>query len=323
MAHSKKEWLLLIHQIPPKPSYFRVRIWRRLQQVGAIAVKQSVYALPKSQQALEDFGWILKEIVEGAGEASVCEARFLEGLTDEQVVSMFQSARKEEYEKILQEARTLQDQLSPDFSDTAETMAKLKSQLSRLKSKFDETVAIDFFSASDRSAAEIKLADLHSQMTGIPKSQKVVKRNIKELKRRTWVTRENVFVDRIASAWLIRRFIDREAKFKFVTSDTYSPKTKELRFDMYEGEYTHEGDRCTFEVMVDRLGITDRALTPIAEIVHALDLKDEKYHRPETAGLGVLLSGIVMAHTSDKERLERGGGLFDVLYEYFQRQKRD
>ena len=323
MAHSKKEWLLLTHQIPPKPSYFRVRIWRRLQQVGAIAVKQSVYALPKSQQALEDFGWILKEIVEGAGEASVCEARFLEGLTDEQVVSMFQSARKEEYEKILQEARTLQDQLSPDFSDTAETMAKLKSQLSRLKSKFDETVAIDFFSARDRSAAEIKLADLHAQMTGIPKSQKVVKRNIKELKRRTWVTRENVFVDRIASAWLIRRFIDREAKFKFVTSDAYSPKTKELRFDMYEGEYTHEGDRCTFEVMVDRLGITDRALTPIAEIVHALDLKDEKYHRPETAGLGVLLSGIVMAHTSDKERLERGGGLFDVLYEYFQRQKRD
>ena len=323
MAPSKKEWLLLIHQIPPKPSYFRVRIWRRLQQVGAIAVKQSVYALPKSQQALEDFGWILKEIAEGGGDASVCEAHFLEGLTGEQVVSMFQRARKGEYEKILQEARTLQDQLSMDLSDPAETMAKLKSQLSRLKSKFDEIVAIDFFLAPERSAAEIMLADLHSQMTGIPKSQKAVKRKIKELKRRTWVTRKNVFVDRIASAWLIRRFVAREAKFKFVTSDAYSPKTKELRFDMYEGDYTHEGDRCTFEVMVDRLGITNRALTPIAEIVHALDLKDEKYHRPETAGLGVLLSGIVMANSSEKERLERGGELFDALYEYFQRQKRD
>lgn len=323
MAHSKKEWLLLIHQIPPKPSYFRVRIWRRLQQVGAIAVKQSVYALPKSQQSLEDFGWILKEIAEGGGDASICEAHFVEGLTDEQVIALFQRARKGEYEKILQEGRSLKEQVSADSSEPAETMVKLKPQLSRLKSRFDEIVAIDFFSALERSAAEIMLAELHSQMTGAPKSQVAVKRSIKELKDRTWVTRENVFVDRIASAWLIRRFVDREAKFKFVSSGNYIPRKKELRFDMYESEYTHEGDRCTFEVMVDRLGITDRALTSISEIVHALDLKDEKYHRAETAGLGVLLSGIVMAHASDKERLERGGALFDTLYEYFQRQKRD
>jgi hypothetical protein len=321
MTNSKKEWLLLIHQIPPKPSYFRVRIWRRLQQIGAVAVKQSVYALPKSQQASEDFGWILKEIAEGGGDASVCEARFVEGLTDEQIISLFQSARKGEYKKILQEARTLQNQLSADLPETAETMAKLKSQLSRVKSKFDEIVATDFFSAPERSAAEIMLAELNSQMTGAPKSQATVKRSIKELKGRTWVTRENVFVDRIASAWLIRRFVDQSAKFKFVASDVYSPRGKELRFDMYEGEYTHEGDRCTFEVLVDRLGMNDRALTPITEIVHALDLKDEKYHRPETAGLGVLLSGIVMAHGSDRERLEKGGEIFDALYEYFQRQK--
>jgi hypothetical protein len=202
-------------------------------------------------------------------------------------------------------------------------MVKLKPQLSRLKSRFDEIAAIDFFSAPERSAAEIMLAELHSQMSGAPKSQVAVKRSIKELKDRTWVTRENVFVDRIASAWLIRRFVDREAKFKFVSSENYLPRKKELRFDMYEGEYTHEGDRCTFEVMVDRLGITDRALIPIAEIVHALDLKDEKYHRPETAGLGVLLNGIVLAHPSDKERLDRGAGLFDALYEHFRKQKRD
>jgi len=323
MAPSKKQWLLLIHQIPPKPSYFRVRIWRRLQQVGAIAVKQSVYALPKSQQAMEDFGWILKEITEGGGDASVCEAFFLEGLTDEQVVSMFQNARKGEYENILQEARSLQNQLRADLSNSAETMTKLKSQLSRLKTKFDEIVAIDFFSAPERSAAEIVIGDLQSQMAGTPKSKAAAKKNMTDLKGWMWVTRENVFVDRIASAWLVRRFVDREAKFKFVSSEAYLPKKKELRFDMYEGEYTHEGDRCTFEVMVDRLGVTDRALSPIAEIVHALDLKDGKYDRPETAGLAVLLNGIVLAHSSDKERLERGGDLFDALYEHFQRQKRD
>jgi hypothetical protein len=321
VVQSKKEWLLLIHQIPPKPSYFRVKIWRRLQRIGAVAVKQSVYALPKSRQASEDFGWILKEIAAGGGDASVCEARFVEGLTDEQVISLFQSARKGEYEKILQEGRVLQNQLGADLPGTAETMTKLKSQLSRLKTRFDEIVATDFFSVPERSATEIMIADLHSQMTGVTKSRALGKRSMKELKGRTWVTRENAFVDRIASAWLIRRFVDREAKFRFVSSDRYSPKGKELRFDMYEGEYTHEGDRCTFETMVDRLGMTDRALAPIAEIVHALDLKDEKYRRPETAGLGVLLSGIVMAHGSDKERLEKGGEIFDALYEYFQRQK--
>jgi hypothetical protein len=174
MAHSKKEWLLLIHQIPPKPSYFRVRIWRRLQQVGAIAVKQSVYALPKSQQSLEDFGWILKEIAEGGGDASICEAHFVEGLTDEQVIALFQRARKAEYEKILQEGRSLKEQVSADSSEPAETMVKLKPQLSRLKSRFDEIAAIDFFSAPERSAAEIMLAELHSQMTGAPKSQVAV-----------------------------------------------------------------------------------------------------------------------------------------------------
>jgi hypothetical protein len=322
MTQSKKEWLLLIHQIPPKPSYFRVRIWRRLQQVGAIAVKQSVYALPKGQQASEDFGWILKEIAEGGGEASVCEARFLEGLTDEQVVSMFQSARKGEYEKIIREARTLQNEFSVNSSATAETMAKLKSQLSRLRSRFDEIVAIDFFSAPERSASEIALSDLSSQLKGSPSSKAAVQRNLKELKGRTWVTRDNIFVDRIASAWLIRRFIDRGAKFKFVSSNQYTPRARELRFDMYEGEYTHEGDRSTFEVMLDRLGISDHALTRIAEIVHALDLKDEKFHQAETAGLSVVLKGIVMTHPSDKERLELGCELFDGMYQVFHRQKK-
>jgi hypothetical protein len=313
---------LLIHQIPPKPSYFRVKIWRRLHQVGAVAVKQSVYVLPKTQQSLEDFGWISKEITEGGGEASVCEARFLQGLTDEQVVSMFQSARKGDYEKIMQEARTLQKKSNTAESASAGMTISLKSQLSRLRSRFDEILAIDFFLTPERSAAEIVLLDLSSQLKGSPSSKGAVKQNLKDLTGRTWVTRDNLFVDRIASAWLIRRFIDRGAKFKFVSSNQYTPRAKELRFDMYEGEYTHEGDRSTFEVMIDRLGISDHSLTRIAEIVHALDLKDAKFQQAEAAGLGVLLSGIVMTHPSDKERLELGCELFDGMYEYFHRQKK-
>jgi hypothetical protein len=319
VTQSKKEWLLLIHQIPPKPSYFRVKIWRRLQQIGTIAVKQSVYALPKSAQALEDFAWIAKEILEGGGEVSVCEARFLEGLSDEQVISMFQAARKQDYENIIREARALYDELVTDSAAGVETVMRVKSQGSKLKSKFDEISAIDFFSAPERSTAEMLLADLDSRTKGTPKTLASSKRNTKTLKGRVWVTRENVFVDRIACAWLIRRFLDREAKFRFVQGNRYTPKAKEVLFDMYEGEYTHEGDRCTFEVMLERFAIDENALIPMAEIVHDLDLKDSKFNRPEAAGLGVLLNGIVMAHGSDKERLEKGGEVFDSLYAYFQR----
>lgn len=319
MTHGKKEWILLIHQIPPKPGYFRVKMWRRLQQVGAVAVKQSVYALPKSVQGSEDFAWISKEILEGGGEVSVCEARFLEGLTDDQMISMFQTARKQDYEKIIQEARALREELDMDGSTVAETVMRVKSQVSKLKSKMDELAAVDFFSAPERSTADMLLADLDSQTKGTPKSLASSKWNTKTLKGRVWVTREKVFVDRIACAWLIRRFVDGEAKFRFVSGDPYTPKAKELRFDMYEGEFTHEGDRCTFEVMVERFAIAETALIPIAEIVHNLDLKDNKFDRPEATGLGVLLNGIVMAHGSDKERVQKGGEAFDALHTYFQR----
>jgi hypothetical protein len=319
MTHMGKEWLLLIHQIPPKPSYFRVKVWRRLQQVGAIAVKQSVYALPNSPQGSEDFAWISREILEGGGEVSVCEARFLEGLTDEQVVSLFQKARKGDYEKIIQEVRALQEELEIKSTLGAETVVRVKSQVSKLKSKFNEIAAIDFFSTPERSTAEILLADLDSQTKGRPKSVASTKRNLNELKGRVWVTRENVYVDRIACAWLIRRFVDSEAKFKFVPGYTYTPKANEVRFDMYEGEYTQEGVRCTFEVMVGTFAIAETALIPIAEIVHDLELKDNKFERPEAAGLGALVNGVAMAYPSDKERVQKGGEAFDALCAHFQR----
>lgn len=193
------------------------------------------------------------------------------------------------------------------------------SQVSKLRSKLEEIGVIDFFSAPERSTAEILLADLDSRAKGTPKSLASSKQNLEELKDRVWVTRENVYVDRIACAWLIKRFVDKEAKFKFVPGDTYIPKAKEVRFDMYEGEYTHEGDRCTFEMMADRLAIGETALVPVAEIVHDLDLKDNKFERPEAAGLGALLNGIVMAYSADKERILKGVEAFDALYAYFRR----
>ncbi len=135
---------------------------------------------------------------------------------------------------------------------------------------------------------------------------------------RTWVTRTNVHVDRIASAWLIRRFIDPAATFRFVAARRFRPEAGEVRFDMFDGEYTHEGDRCTFEVLLERFDLTrDRALRAIADIVHDIDLKDDQYRRPETAGVARLLDALVASTADDAARLERGAQLFGDLYDSF------
>jgi hypothetical protein len=141
-------------------------------------------------------------------------------------------------------------------------------------------------------------------------------------RRATWVTRTGIHVDRMASAWLIRRFIDPEAKFKFVSAREYRHQHGELRFDMFDGEFTHQGELCTFEVLLARFEITDAALRPIAEIVHDIDLKDEKYGRADNPGFEHLINGIAMAHPEDAVRLQRASAVLDDLYEYFKRKRR-
>jgi len=313
-GETARPWLLLIHQIPPKPDYLRVKIWRRLHQVGAVAIKQSVYALPQSDQALEDFSWILKEIMAGGGDGSVSETLFLEGLTDAQVVGLFQAARNADYEKIVEDARSLADGLSGDSSGGNDGDSKLKSHFSRLRRRFEEIVALDFFDAPGAGAAEGALADVGARIAGVAQRPRQAFLPIRELKGRTWVTRKGVYVDRIACAWLVRRFLDPGARFKFVSGKPYQGKSNEIRFDMFEAEYTHEGDRCTFEVMVDRLGLDDYGLSQVAQIIHDMDLKDRKFHRPEVDGLGLLFDGITAASIGDGERLERGFVILDEMY---------
>jgi hypothetical protein len=312
-------WLLLIHQIPPKPNYFRVKIGRRLQQVGAVAVKQSVYALPVGERTREDMSWIVREIVEGGGDATLCEAALLDGLTDEQLRGMFQAARRADYEKITQAAHALQDEVSG--APAPDAIARIRSQLPRLRNHLAEVVAIDFFPVPERSVAEILLADLNSRLDGAG-TDSAGPEAAGDLKGRIWVTRQNVFVDRIAGAWLVKRFVDEAAAFKFVPSSRYAPQPDEIRYDMSDAEYTHEGDRCTFEVMLDRFGMKAPALISIAEVVHDIDLKDDKFGRPEAPGLRALLSGVVAACPGDQERLQRGAVLFDALYEFFKRDRK-
>lgn len=318
-----KTWLLLVHQIPPKPNALRVKIWRRLQQIGAVAVKQSVYVMPFSDHSREDLSWTLKQIVAGGGDGSISEARFVEGVTDAQIIALFHQARRVDYDKLIQDANALLAEWAKREIDPRNPEAKSSVQLTRLQHRLSAISAIDFFNTPERNTAELLIKELISHLSRPSAVENLTVTVLGNLAGKTWVTRSNLFVDRIACGWLIRRFIDKTAAFKFVPGSQYDPVADEIRFDMFDGEYTHEGDLCSFEVMIQRLQLQDHALSPLAEIVHDIDLKDEKYSRSETAGFSALLTGLVAAEQDDDQRMTQGSRLFDNLYAYYQRQKRE
>jgi hypothetical protein len=241
-------WLLLIHQLPPKPDYLRVKIRRRLRRLGAVALKHTIYLLPNTDEALEDLQWLRQEIETDGGTAVIAAVHFVEGIADEEIAAMLAAER------------------SLDSAPSGER-------------------------APDRVVAGS-----------------------------TWVTREGVHVDRIASAWLIRRFIDADARFKFVPSRGYVARKGELRFDMADAEYTHVGDDCTFQTLARRFGLKGRALRAIGEIVHDIDCKDELFGRPETAGVESLIRGLVRSAADDDTRIERGAAILDDLYANYARE---
>ena len=304
-APEPASWLLLLHQLPAKPAYARVKLWRRLQSLGAVAVKNAVYALPASPQAQEDFEWALKEIAAADGEGMIVDARLIDGLSDDAVRGLFNSAREADYRALAKEIRAIEKDAAP-------------AQVARLRAEAARIAAIDFFGANGREDVEARLAALAGpDVAPVPASAPLVSGS-----GHVWVTRRQVHVDRIGSAWLIRHFIDPDATFKFVPAKGYKPRRGELRFDMFEAEFTHEGDRCTFEVLLQRSGLDEPALTAISEIVHDIDLKDGKFARAEAGGIAALIDSLAQADISDQERVERGAQLFDNLYALFRKPRR-
>src|SRR5215468_5556483 len=308
---TEPRWLLLIHQLPPKPAYVRVRIGRRLAALGAVALKNTVYALPRTECAQEDFAWVLREIAEAGGEAMIIAGSLIGGVSDAEVESLFHAARTSDYERISDRAAKLDGKLRRRSSPPPRASAELR----RLEAQLATAIAIDFFEAPGREIAEGRLEALALRLRASAKADTAEiaspRTDLRGASGRTWVTRRGVHVDRIACAWLIQRFIDPDARFKFVAPRGYRPGRGEIRFDMYDAEFTHEGDRCTFEVLLDDAAIKDSALRAIGEVVHDIDLKDGKFGRPEAAGVAHLLAGIAIADRSDERRIERGAQLFE------------
>lgn len=310
-------WLLFIHQLPPKPAYLRVKVWRRLQSIGAVAVKNSVYVLPCHDQTREDFQWLLKEVREQGGDGLICGAEIIDGMRDGEVQAIFDSARDKDYAELTKGLRPLLQNLKKKkkgaTNEAAAQIAKCRQQLAAIDK-------IDFFGAGGRMSVEALLADLDHGLIGPRSDSAAQKVDVIDLVGKTWVTRQNVHVDRIACAWLIRRFIDPNATFKFVSDKRYEAAEGELRYDMFNAEFTHEGDKCSFEVLIERACIKDRALCAIGEIVHNIDIKDKKFSRPETTGIEHVIAGICTTQSDDESRIARAAAILDDTYEQFRRQ---
>lgn len=309
-AATPETWLALLHQLPAKPPYLRVKIWRRLQAVGAVPLKNAVHVLPRREDTEAVFRDLLAEITSNGGEAVLIEAQLIEGQSDADLRALFDAARDADYAELAEAARRLLD-----------TGPASDPEIAKLQRRLAETVHLDFFGAHGRQGAEAALRELVEQRyvhPDVSRSDPPPELTSADLQNRVWVTRRGVHVDRIACGWLIRRFIDPKASFRFIDGRSYAPMAGELRFDMVDAEFTHEGDRCSFETLMLRAGLAgDPALGAIAEIIHELDIADGKFERPEAAGLGAMLSGVCASTDDDLERIARGGDALNQFHTHF------
>ncbi|MDQ3918904.1 MAG: chromate resistance protein [Acidobacteriota bacterium] len=321
----KQEWMLLIHQLPPKPTNLRVRTWRKLQRLGAVSIKNSVYVLPFNEKTHEDFQWLKQEIEASGGEATVFRAGSVEGAADDEIIEAFGKARDEEYGRITAELEALTGAVRQQKKGghlSAGRLSNYESELDKLHTELERVVATDFFNAQGRATAlgayERCRQALHS--TQRHEAVKTTGRTLKgdtldraQYQGRRWVTRRNLHIDRLASAWLIRQFIDRRPRFYFVAEG----ETVEggIPFDMFGAEFTHQGEDCTFETMIKRFGLSgDGALAEMAEIVHDIDLKDDKFNRHEAPGLNAIVRGLSELLKNDRKLIRQAGVVFDGLY---------
>lgn len=309
-----RRWLILVHLLPPTPSNLRVRTWRRLQELGAVAVKQSVYVLPDTAESREDFEWLKVEIEGAGGEAIVYSADHVDAAAEAAMLDQFRHVRQQAYTELAGELQRIQR-----AGASRQRPSGRRRDLARYRQRLAAIERVDFFGSAGRDRVVTLLAGLEAAAPSAAKGKAPPPAggpaDAGQYAGRLWVTRPRPGVDRMASAWLIRRFIDSRARFGFITDARSAGEA--LPFDMFGAGFGHEGDRCTFETLTARFAIHDPAVARIAEIVHDLDLKDGKFGAPEAGTLGIAIDGLQLASTDDGVLLEQGMTLFEALYRSF------
>jgi len=303
-AQSPHGWLLLLYTLPAKKTAGRVNLWRKLKKSGACALKTAGHVLPDEPVHLERFQWFVQQVRDDGGEATLARVSGIEGLANDDLIRMFNEARGAEYTALMKLLNELiaanRRKARPDF---AEALEKLQRQ-------FEEVRAIDYFASP--AAHDLELLFERAARLSEPRAKSAGVLNVKEYQRRVWLTRPRPEIDRVGSAWLIRKFIDPRATFVFAPKPSAHPGA--LPYDMMDVEFTHHGDACTFETLLKRFAITDAAARRIGEMIHDADLEDGKFQRPECIGLDLLFKGWARLGHSDAEILEKGFACFDALH---------
>jgi len=304
----KLTWLLLLLRLPATHKAERVAIWRKLKKSGAIQIQTSTYVLPDEPARYESFQWLTQEVRSAGGDATLVRAREIEGLPNEKLIELFNTARAKEYATLRELLRALSNRRKTRSSPT------IGDKLDRIRQQFREIRQTDFFNCPRAQDVEMLLRKMEGTQPGEASVPKVVTRDYRG---RTWVTRPRPEIDRIGSAWLIRKFIDPKAKFIFVKKIPANGRV--VSFDMLEADFSHQGDDCTFETLLKRFRIQDKMLRKMSEMIHDADLDDDKFERAECIGIDRVLKGWAREGISDQEILRRGFQCFDALHAFLRR----
>ncbi|KAF0182772.1 MAG: hypothetical protein FD164_968 [Nitrospirae bacterium] len=314
-------WLIFFYSAPSRPVSKRMKVWRKLLQEGALHFKGAVYLLPWSESREEMLTTLVSDVIAMGGDAAFVKAAQMETIGNDDIVPLFNAERCRSYEDTGKRLHALEQKLAGiQKGGKVITPELLLTEFRRIEKAVNDIAAIDFFGSEQGSAYEARLKALAEKLdeTSHGKapadSPGIELRNPADYQRRLWVTRTKPFVDRMASAWLIRRFIDSEARFSFIADEKKPPPPGSVLFDMSGGEFTHHNDLCTFEVLMKSFGLKQRPLRKIAGIVHELDIKDGRCKVPEASGIEELLTGIRKTARSDAEALEKGMAIFELLY---------
>ncbi len=304
-------WLLLLYALPTKRTSARVNLWRKLKKFGAVSLKTSAYVLPDNPAHYERFQWLARQIKDDGGDATLIRVAEIEGLRDEQVKQLFNQARAADYKDL---KATIQRSLAQSKKSKRATMP---GELEKFQRCFNEIKEIDYFKSPAAHDAQTALQRAEKLLLPRKKSAAASVLDAKKFQNKVWLTRPRPGIDRAGSAWLIRKFIDPKAKFVFGMDPKTFPGA--LPYDMADVEFSHHADDCTFETLVKRFAINDKAVLQMAEMVHDADLEDGKFQRSECIGLNCVLTGWARTDIRDSDLLAKGTDCFEGLYQQLQK----
>jgi|SRR5438093_214738 len=308
-------WLTLLMTLPPTPTRHRVGVWRKLQRMGAVRLRGAGWILPETAETTELFQWLVQEIQSFRGEVTLLRVDRVETMTDEQIAGLFHKARGAEYAAAVQGCREILGQVDRHRASHRGSVAPLRARLDGVKRELDRIESIDYLKAPSGQRARALWETTAKRLRALetqPGPLSPRRPGALPPRGSTWVTRPRPHIDRIASAWLIKRFCDPDARFSF--ADAADAARKGIPFDVLGAEFGHHAEDCTFETLVKRFGLKDRRVRLIAEIVHEADLHDGKFTRNEATGVDLAIRALAEATPDDNDLLTQGMAMFDGLY---------